>query len=223
VALFLLDNDVARLKAIAGSYTKYFPAKHTQELDRGIIGWVATHGEKVVANDVSREPRYISKIADQTVTLAELCLPIKVAGQTVGVLDLQSPQLDAFSENDILLMETLVAQIGVAIENARLYQAAQFELTERQRAEESLAQERNLLRTLIDNLPDLIFVKDAESRFALVNQASLQIGQQTMAEIIGKTDFEINPPELAAQYYADDQAVIHSGQSIIKILTRSFC
>jgi PAS domain S-box-containing protein len=89
------------------------------------------------------------------------------------------------------------------------------DITERKQFEETLAKERNLMRTLIDNLPDLIFVKDLESRFVLVNQASLQTGQQTMAEIIGKNDFEINPPELAAQYYADDQAVIHSGQPVI--------
>lgn len=89
------------------------------------------------------------------------------------------------------------------------------DITERKQFEETLTKERNLLRTLIDNLPDLIFVKDLESRLVLVNQASLQTGQQTMAEVIGKTDFEISPPELAAQYYADDQAVIHSGQPII--------
>ncbi len=215
VALFLLDNEVARLRAIAGSYTEYFPADHTQALDQGIIGWVATHGEKVVAGDVSQDPRYISKIADETVTQAELCLPIKVAGQTVGVLDIQSPSLNAFGENDIMLMETLVAQIAVAIENARLYQAIQQELTERTQAEEALAREHTLLRTLIDNLPDLVFVKDTESRLMLVNQASLERGQQTVDELIGKTDFDLHPPELAAQYYADDQAVIQSGQPIL--------
>lgn len=89
------------------------------------------------------------------------------------------------------------------------------DVTERKQFEETLAKERNLLRTLIDNLPDMIFVKDLESRFVLVNRAALQIGQQTMADIIGKNDFEINPPELAAQYYADDQAVMHSGQPIL--------
>jgi PAS domain S-box-containing protein len=215
VALFLLDNDVARLKAIAGSYTGYFPSDHSQALDQGIIGWVATHGVKVVAGDVSQDPHYISKIADETVTQAELCLPIKVAGQVVGVLDIQSPHLDAFGESDILLMETLVAQIAVAIENARLYRAIQQELTERIQTQEALAKERNLLRTLIDNLPDLVFVKDTESRLVLVNQASLERGQRTVDELIGKTDFDLHPPELAAQYYADDQVVVQSGQPLI--------
>ncbi|MEW5957075.1 MAG: PAS domain S-box protein [Chloroflexota bacterium] len=216
VALFLLDNDIARLKAIAGSYTDYFPANHTQELDRGIIGWVATHGERIVANDIGQDVRYISKIADDTVTRAELCLPIKIAGQTIGVLDIQSPRLNAFSENDIISMETLVAQIAVAIENARLYQAVQLELTERKQAEQALAQERNLLRTLIDHIPDPIYVKDIESRFLLNNQAHVHIlGYQRQEEIYSKTDFDVFPSEFAAKYYGDEQELVRSGQPLI--------
>lgn len=99
---------------------------------------------------------------------------------------------------------TLIALEGIA-----------RDVTERTQFEETLAHERNLLRTLIDNLPDLIFAKDLEGRFVLVNQASLQTGRQTMDDIIDKSDFEIHPPELAARYYADDQAVMHSGQPIL--------
>lgn len=121
VALFLVEEDVARLKAIAGSYEAYFPPDHTQKLKDGIIGWVATHGEKVVANDVNHEPRYISLIADHTITQAELCLPIKIAAQILGVLNIQSPRLNAFSENDVVAMEMLMDQIAVALANSRLH------------------------------------------------------------------------------------------------------
>lgn len=138
VALFLLDQDVARLKAIAGSYQAYFPPDHAQKLSQGIIGWVATNGQKLAANDTATEPRYISLIADRTQTQAELCLPIKVAGSTVGVLDIQSPERNTFSENDIMAMETLTNQLAVAIENARLYQAVKQQLAERERVEEEL-------------------------------------------------------------------------------------
>ncbi len=148
VALFLLDREWARLRAVAGSYETYFPPGHGQKLSQGIIGWVGTHGEKVVANDVSAEPRYISLIADRTVTRAELCLPIKVAEQTVGVLDIQSPHLDTFSENDVLAMETLTHQIAAAIENARLYEAGQKELAERKQAEKEILQRNRELALL---------------------------------------------------------------------------
>lgn len=162
VALFLLDEDRARLKAIAGSYKSYFPPNHSQKMSQGIIGWVATHAEKVVANDVSQEPRYISLIPEYTETRAELCIPIKVAGQTVGVLDIQSPHLNTFSENDIIAMEILTDQIAVAIENARLYQTVRQELSERKQTEEQLRQSKQQVLNILDHLEELVNERTAE-------------------------------------------------------------
>jgi signal transduction histidine kinase len=61
-----------------------------------------------------------------------------MAGRTRGVLDIQSPHLNAFHENDVVAMEILTHQIAVAMENARLYQAVQQELTERKQTEKEL-------------------------------------------------------------------------------------
>src|SRR5205809_748922 len=64
----------------------------------------------------------------------------------------------------------------------------------------ALAEERSLLRTLIDNLPDLIYVKDTAGRFVVVNPAGVRhLGAASAEEVIGRTDFEFFPPELAAQ------------------------
>ncbi|HVO69224.1 MAG TPA: PAS domain S-box protein, partial [Aggregatilineaceae bacterium] len=96
--------------------------------------------------------------------------------------------------------------------NARLRE----EIAERQQAEEALAAERNLLRVLIDHLPDSVYVKDVEGRVLLANQADARImGAAGPDDVIGKTDFDFHPPDLAAQYYADDMAVVQSGQSIV--------
>ena len=92
VALFLLDGQVLKLQAFAGAYESFFSPEYTQKLGEGISGWVATHGQKIVANDVSAEPRYVTLIVEHTITRAELCLPIKVARKIVGVLDIQSPK-----------------------------------------------------------------------------------------------------------------------------------
>jgi PAS domain S-box-containing protein len=90
------------------------------------------------------------------------------------------------------------------------------DITERKRMEETLANERNVLRTLIDALPDNIFIKDAESRFLISNLAHARLLRaKTPDEVVGKTDFDIFPPELAASYYADEQAVIQSGQPLL--------
>ncbi|HUT23145.1 MAG TPA: GAF domain-containing protein [Sumerlaeia bacterium] len=90
------------------------------------------------------------------------------------------------------------------------------EIGEREQAETALREERNLLRTLIDSLPDYIYVKDSKSRFILNNQAHLRVLRaKTQEEILGKTDFDIFPSELAAPYYADEQTVMDSGQPLL--------
>jgi len=78
-----------------------------------------------------------------------------------------------------------------------------------------LSQERRLLRTLIDNLPDCIYAKDAAGRKTMANPADLKnLRCQTEAEAIGKSDFDLFPKEIAEQFWADDQKVIQ-GQPVI--------
>jgi PAS domain S-box-containing protein len=78
-------------------------------------------------------------------------------------------------------------------------------------------QERLILRTLIDNLPDYVFVKDAQSRFVLLNTAcAQQLGASRPEEVLGKSDADFVSPELAAQYLADEQALMRSGQVLQK-------
>ena len=90
------------------------------------------------------------------------------------------------------------------------------DITERRQAENSLEQERNLLRTLIDNLPDCIYVKDAQGRFIAANLTSARImGAATPNDLIGKTDSDFYPPELAAEYRADEDKLMQSGQPLV--------
>ena len=90
------------------------------------------------------------------------------------------------------------------------------DITARKRVEEMLANERNVLRTLIDNLPDNIFIKDVKSRFVLSNRAHVHdLRARSLDEIVGKTDFDIFPREMAAGFYDDEQEVIRSGQPLV--------
>ena len=89
-------------------------------------------------------------------------------------------------------------------------------ISERKQAEEKLSSERMLLRTLIDNLPVTIYVKDAECRKIIANQLDLEfMGAKSEAEVIGKTDYEIFNNEIAQRGYTDDLRVINSGQPVI--------
>ena len=170
VALFLLEGELLRLNAVAGSYEAYFPLGHIQQISEGINGWVATHGEKIVANNVELEPRYTSLIAEYSVTQAEICLPIKIADEIVGVLDIQSPQQNSFSDSEVMAMETLTDQIAIAIKNARLYQLAQQEIEERRQAQNETQQRNRELLALqytgatIASSLDLTYVLDTVTK-----------------------------------------------------------
>ena len=90
------------------------------------------------------------------------------------------------------------------------------EITERKRAEEALAKEHDLLRTVIDNAPDLIYAKDTEGRFVIGNVAVTRLmGATRPDELLGKTDFDFYPQELAAGYYADEQEIMRLGQPLV--------
>ena len=80
-----------------------------------------------------------------------------------------------------------------------------------------LMEERNLLRTIIDNMPDCIYAKDASARKIVANPADVKnfMGCKTEADAIGKTDFDLFPHDIAAAFFADDQLVLWKGQSII--------
>ena len=78
-----------------------------------------------------------------------------------------------------------------------------------------LVQERDLLRTLIDGLPDNLFVKDRQSRVLISNLAHVRtLGATRPDEVLGKSDRDIFPAEAANQYYEDEQALMKSGQPL---------
>jgi PAS domain S-box-containing protein len=110
---------------------------------------------------------------------------------------------------DEFVYETLRSLISSAVESARLFEA-------QDRAERDLEQERNLLRTLIDQIPDYIYVKDREGRFLLSNMSHTSIkGARSIEGIIGKTDFDFFERPLAERYLADERRVLEDGASML--------
>jgi PAS domain S-box-containing protein len=91
------------------------------------------------------------------------------------------------------------------------------DISERKRTEETLAHERNLLRTLIDSIPDQIYAKDTQGRFTLANAAQAHLrGMTTPDELVGKSDFDFYPDALAEQYRASEQPILSAGQSLLE-------
>lgn len=92
---------------------------------------------------------------------------------------------------------------------------AVYDITQRRQAEAALAAERTLLRTLIDTLPDLIYVKDPEGRFLLTNESAAAFMGTTPEGALGKKDSDFYLPSLAGRFAAEEQEVMRSGQSLI--------
>jgi PAS domain S-box-containing protein len=91
------------------------------------------------------------------------------------------------------------------------------DIAEQKHVENELLRERDLLRTLIDTSPDYIFIKDAEGRFLISNTAHDAAAKVRTNELVGKTAFDVFPPDLAARFHADDERIMQSGQPLINV------
>jgi sigma-B regulation protein RsbU (phosphoserine phosphatase) len=96
------------------------PPISSVKLGEGLVGYAALHKEPVLVSDVSQDSRYIKALED---VRSELVVPMLVKDRCIGVFDLESPELDAFSKRDAEILTLLASQAAVAIENARLYEA----------------------------------------------------------------------------------------------------
>ena len=115
----LLLNDSGELEMqLALQYGEKVQVPRVR-LGEGLVGYAALHKEPVLVSDVSRDPRYIKLVPD---VRSELAIPMLLKDRCIGVVDLESPELDAFSKRDVEILSLLASQAAVAIENARLYE-----------------------------------------------------------------------------------------------------
>ncbi len=124
ILVFLVDEAANELYLGAGVG---YPDEVTElrvalDGDRGIIAAAATDRAPILVSDITQDPRYIKGIAS---VRSELAIPLLIGDNAIGVLNLESAQVNGFDEEDVTLMTTLAHQIAVALDNARLYTAAQ--------------------------------------------------------------------------------------------------
>jgi phosphoserine phosphatase RsbU/P len=132
VQVFLVEDEEHR--AVFRASTGHDLNKRWQAEGRslpfgaGIIGWVAVTGEYLLAGDVSQEPRYLPDdprlLPD---TRSELAVPLRVEDRVLGVLDVQSRELDGFSDDDLFVLNALANQVAIAVDSAWSYRAQQEE------------------------------------------------------------------------------------------------
>jgi sigma-B regulation protein RsbU (phosphoserine phosphatase) len=117
--IWLLNESRAELEVkLAVKYGDQIEMRRIP-LGEGLVGYAALHQEPVLVPDVSQDPRYINVVPD---VRSELAIPMLLKDRCIGVLDLESPELDAFTKRDVEILTLLASQAAVAIENARLYE-----------------------------------------------------------------------------------------------------
>ena len=120
------------------------------------------------------------------------------------------------SEGESIYVEIFKSPIRDSHGDVAGVQVMFWDVTKRQESEETLERERDLMRTLMDHIPDWIFVKDTQGRFVTANTSLLEtLGVTSLDEAIGKTDFDFMEAELAQHYAEDDDAVVTSGDPLV--------
>src|SRR5688572_15862419 len=159
--ILLLDEATNELEMkLAVRYGKGAESKKMR-LGEGLVGWAALHKEPVLAADVSQDPRYINLVEDAR---SELVVPMLIKDRCIGVFDLESPELNAFTKEHRELMTLLASQAAVAIENARLYEQVR---RNEERIEKELRFAQRVQAALLPNeLPTRLPDADVAGRFA---------------------------------------------------------
>jgi PAS domain S-box-containing protein len=114
------------------------------------------------------------------------------------------------SSNKVPLRDSTGAAIGVLVTIE--------DVTARKEADLAVAEERNLLRTVIDAVPDFIYVKDTQHRMLLNNIAHVKaLGADSPADLLHRTDADFFPAEMARRFRADEEALFATGQPMINL------
>ncbi|MBN1659543.1 MAG: GAF domain-containing protein, partial [Anaerolineae bacterium] len=119
----------------AGEGTSPLPS-----LPVGIVGYVTRQGQPRIALDVGADAAYFDN-PDLPQTRSEVALPLRARGEIIGALDVQSVEPEAFTEEDVEVLQTLADQVAVAISNARLFQRAEESLEAERRAYGEISRE----------------------------------------------------------------------------------
>lgn len=139
-------------------------------------------------------------------------LPLMFAGKAIGAIIIQDLQNEnRFDQDDLNLFMALAPQMSTAVRNAQLY-------TEAQRALSAYDQERFLLNTLLDSMPEGISFKDQEGRYIRASESVARIYGQPVDALVGKTDYDLMARELADQFFREEQAVMNSGEAEIGLV-----
>lgn len=209
VNILLYDKPSHQLVFIAGcggfQRPEPFGARITPP--EGVVGWCFQKGEPVLVDDVSKETKFIY-IDSLPETRSELAVPILTRGEAIGVLDVQSSNVNVFDQEDILTLQALAELIGVAAENAQLYQRVKHSLDEVRKSQAFFAK-------IVLESPLATVISEPEGTCILLNESALLLLGEGMVneEVIGKYNILKDAP-FAGTKLAEQMKVTLSGEVV---------
>src|SRR5574341_493509 len=166
VGIFLVDKKTQEVEQFEiEGYDPILAADLNLKIGQGLIGWVAKTGEPVIVPDVRKDERYINA---RLSTLSEMVVPIITDGRILGVFDLQSDYLNAYSEEDLELLTAFASQAAVSIERARLHKVT----LEKRKLEEDLNIAREIQKTFLPKENPIVWGFDISG----INISSEKVG-----------------------------------------------
>lgn len=172
-------------------------------MDIGSCGTAARTGEAVIASDIATDPRWAKyrKLPLSHGLRACWSQPIvSASGAILGTFATYYTQVRSPDNHELYLTERAAHLASIVIE--------------RQRATDALRQLQVHQRAILDNIPDLVWLKDRENRYLIANRALAAVCNLLPEEIVGKGDQELFPADLAEKYRLDDNAVMKSGNQV---------
>ncbi len=217
VDLFLADEETNEL-LLSASDGIYPPVGegYRQHINLGLIGRAARQGQTIRLADVRTDPDFLV-LAERSATRSALAVPIMASGRLLGVLNVEAPEEDAFSQEDVNILETVADVLAGALENARLYRKAQSA---------AVLEERNrLARELHDSVTQQLFSMTLTSQAARAQlernpqrvAAQLERLQETSTAALAEMRaliFQLRPPALR------DQGLVAALQQQAQLLSR---
>ena len=162
---------------------------------KGIVSWVAREGKSYLTNNTKKDKLFIN-IFGQKIPNSELCVPIKVGKEVLGVLNTESENLDEYTEEDVHMLEALASEVAVAVAYFKSLNRIQDELNLRKQIEIALRKSEEKYKELVENANSIIAKFDKESRIISMNEYGLEFFGYKEEEIIGKTWVETILPQI---------------------------
>ncbi|MBU6375211.1 MAG: sigma-54-dependent Fis family transcriptional regulator [Bdellovibrionales bacterium] len=201
IQIWSVDSEQdARLEAQAGAYQHHLKMGHLLQSSEaggvvGIVGQVIRTKKSYLTNDISQDPNY-TDLSLQIQTQSELTVPILKEGQLIAVLNVESDELNAFDDDDVITLQAVAAQVAVAMTNRRLYadarsfnkklQSAVEEKTlELRHAHERILEQQRMLQKENKALKSL--VQYDQKSFEIIGKSAALSSLLTMVDKIAPT------------------------------------